>query len=345
MTKFERILAKFDYQYPASLIATEPSNPRDNAKLLIYDRETKTIAEDIYKNITKYLPTNSVLVLNQTKVIPARFEITKPSGGKAKLLYLRHDDKSIFCLSDKKLVIGSEISANNKIKFEVKEKLGSEYKLSPKFPIHKFISILQKIGNTPLPPYIKNSKLTNNKLYNQYNTVFAKNLGSVAAPTASLHFTKALLKKIEQSGIAIKYITLHVGLGTFASLNEDQIKNKALHFEHYEIEQQTAKYLNEVKKSGKKIVAVGTTVVRTLESAAKSKDILNTLSGETNLFIDENYEPKFVDCLITNFHVPKSSLMMLVSAFTKRSILLSLYKYAINKKYRLFSFGDGMLIK
>ncbi len=344
MTNFQKTLTEFDYQFPSELIAQAPTHPRDQARLLIYNRSTKTVEHDQFKNLWKYLPSNSVLVLNQTKVLPARLEVIKPTGGKARLLYIKHDAKTIWVLSDRKLELGAQLKFH-KHKFLVQKQNGQFYILKPSFSTKNIHSILQQHGITPLPPYIKHPKLKGAKLLNEYNTVFAKTLGSVAAPTASLHFTPALLKKIQTQGVTIKYVTLHVNLGTFATLTEEQLKTGKLHKEWYEITPSTANFLNSAKQKHRPIVAVGTTVVRTLESAVNSQGKLTRLSGETSLFLTETSNLKFVDQLITNFHVPKSSLMMLVSAFVGRKQLLALYKLAIQLKYRLFSFGDGMMIK
>lgn len=345
MNKFEQTLKNFDYSFPSELIAQNPAHPRDSAKLLVYDRAEKTITHDTYKNLWQYLPEGAVLVLNQTKVLPARLEVTKPTGGKARLLYIKHDAKHFYVLSDRKLEIGSALLLSKQQNFEVINKLDQFYVLKPSFPISKINSVLQKFGVTPLPPYIKHSKLSGAKLLKEYNTVFAKKLGSVAAPTASLHFTQNLLKKIQAKGIKVQYVTLHVNLGTFAPLTEDQYKSGQLHKECFEISTATARALNKAKQEGKPIIAVGTTVVRTLESASGANAQISKLYGETNLFITEKTKLKFVDQLITNFHVPKSSLLMLVSALTGRKKLLTLYKLAIKAKYRLFSFGDGMYIQ
>lgn len=345
MNNFQKTLEAYDYNFPEELIAQDPARPRDSAKLLIYDREQKTIIHDTYKNLWKYLPTDGVLVLNQTKVIPARLEVTKPTGGKARLLYIKHDAKYLYVLSDRKLDSGSKLIIDKQNSFQVIKKTDQFYILKPSFPISKINSVLQKSGITPLPPYIKNSKLKGAKLLREYNTVFAKKLGSVAAPTASLHFTPALLKKIQAQGIKIYYVTLHVNLGTFAPLTEEQLKVGQLHSECYQIPAATAKALGKAKKLGQPIIAVGTTVTRTLESAVNSRGQLTKLYGETRLFIQEHTKLKFVDQLITNFHVPKSSLLMLVSAFVGRKQLLAIYQLAIKLKYRLFSFGDGMYIK
>lgn len=353
MNSFEKILKQYDYTFPPELIAQSPLSPRDSARLLVYERHPQPgqpqITHDSYKNITKYLPKNGVLVLNQTKVIPARLIVTKPTGGKARILYITTSGNSLRFLSDRKLEINSKLKISaagaTKYSFIVSGRENQFYILKPSFKTSQIYSVLNKYGQTPLPPYIKHLKLKGKKLLGEYNTVFAKTLGSVAAPTASLHFTKALLAKIKRSGIKIVYVTLHVNLGTFAPLTQEQLKNKKLHTESYEITKTAAQILNRAKKSGQPIIAVGTTVVRTLESAAPTKHKITKLSGNTSLFITEKSKLKFVDCLVTNFHVPKSSLLMLVSSFVGRQKLLSLYKLAIQKKYRLFSFGDGMLIK
>lgn len=340
-----KVLAQYDYDFPESLIAQAPAHPRDSAKLLIYNRGTEKISHAIFKDILDYLPKNGVLVLNQTKVVPARLEVTKPTGGKAKLLYIKHDNSRVYALSDKKLEPNSQLLINSKLNFQVITKSDKLYILKPSFPTKSIYAVLEKYGTTPLPPYIKHSPLKGKKLADEYNTVFAKQKGSIAAPTASLHFTKTLLHQIEKAGITIKYVTLHVNLGTFAPLTEEQLQNSKLHSEHYEIPSATAKYLNQAKQEGRPIIAVGTTVVRTLESASDKHSQLVNLSDDTTLFLNETSKLNFVDELITNFHVPKSSLLMLVSAFVGRTKLLQIYKIAINKKYRLFSFGDGMYIK
>jgi S-adenosylmethionine:tRNA ribosyltransferase-isomerase len=346
MNSFEKISKQYDYSFPHELIAQSPASPRDSAKLLVYDRATRQINHDTYKNIAQYLPKNSVLVLNQTKVIPARLVVVKPTGGQARVLYIKTVGQNIAVLSDRKLEIGSAVTIpKTRLCFTVKARQEQFYILKPSFKISELYTVLNKYGQTPLPPYIKNSKLKAKKLLQEYNTVFAKTIGSVAAPTASLHFTQGLLNKIKRSGIKIVYVTLHVNLGTFAPLTEQQLKDKKLHTEYYEISKPAAATLNKAKKSGQQIIAVGTTVVRTLESAATSQNKISKLSGPTSLFITERTKLRFVDSIITNFHVPKSSLLMLVSSFISRQKLIALYKLAIQKKYRLFSFGDGMLIK
>lgn len=371
----ESILNQYNYEYPKELIAQKPAHPRDSAKLLVFNRKTKQTSLDIFKNLGNYLPKDAVIVLNQTKVIPARFTVTKPTGGKATLLYISHDSHClpltkgekkrgfnnsgvITVLSDRKLEIGSKLLMNKQTSFSVVDQHESHYLLKPSFPISKLYSVLEKYGRTPIPPYIKHSPLSESKLRSEYQTVFAKTKGSVAAPTASLHLTKPLLNRLKTQGVQIEYVTLHVNLGTFATLTKEQLKTGKLHQEHYEISQTTAKRLNKAKQAGKPIIAVGTTVVRTIESAVSlpltkgerkisGEDFtegVSALSGTTDLFIREGYNFKFVDGIITNFHVPKSSLLMLVSAFTEREKLLELYQLAIDNNFRLFSFGDGMMV-
>lgn len=342
---FQKLLNQYDYDFPAKLIAQAPATPREAARLLVYDRKTKKISHDTFKNLTEHLPKNSVLVFNQTKVIPARLTVTKPTGGQARLLYISHDDKYLKVLSDHKLHSILPLYWSDKKLFTVVKQEGQFYFLKPNFPIKNIYKVLEKYGQTPLPPYIKNSPLKGKKLRDQYQTVFAKTLGSVAAPTASLHFTKSLMAKLKKAGIDTVFVTLHVGLGTFAPLTENQAKTGKLHSEYYNIDKKVAKLLNKAKKDGKPIISVGTTVTRTLESASENSGQLTKLSGNTDLFIRPPYKFKFISGMITNFHVPKSSLMMLVGSLVGRPKLLDIYKLAIKKSYRLFSFGDGMLIK
>lgn len=284
------------------------------------------------------------MVFNQTKVIPARIQVTKETGGKARLLYLENTAKGIKVMSDRKLNVGSKVFVNKRIFFTVERREEKYYFLKTEMNGEDVGRIFERYGTTPLPPYIKNSPLSEKKLREKYQTIFAKHKGSVAAPTASLHFTKRLIHKLEAHGIAIKYITLHVNLGTFAPLTEEHVQKNALHKEYYEIDKETAKFLNDAKRAGRPIVAVGTTVLRTLESASNKESQIDSPIGTTDLFIRGEYKMKMVDGLITNFHVPQSSLLMLVSALIGREKTLTIYKKAIAKKFRLFSFGDGVLI-
>jgi S-adenosylmethionine:tRNA ribosyltransferase-isomerase len=344
MEKFEEIIKLYDYNLPQDLIAQKPASPRDKAGLLVYKKNTDEVFFDKFFNIEKYLPKNAILVFNETKVLPARIILKKETGGKVEILYLqKRDDGLLEVLSDKKLNIGSKIYLNSKIIFEVIKQEEKIYLLKPLFAIEKLYEILEKYGSAPIPPYIKNSPLSKKELKEKYQSIFAKYQGSVAAPTASLHFTKRVLDKIKKSGINVKFITLHVGLGTFSPLTEENFKTKKLHQEFYNINKQTANFLNKAKKDGCPIIAVGTTVARTLESASK-KGILKDLSGKTDIFISEGYKFDFINGMITNFHVPKSSLLMLISALIGKEKTFDLYQQAINKKFKFYSFGDGMLI-
>lgn len=353
----ENILAPFDYQLPPHLIAQSPADPRDSAKLLIYDRNMKQTSFDIFRNIVDYLPDNCVLVFNKTRVFPARFHVRKKTGGMIGALFLntvvgaRHalPLPAIRVMADGKIKPGDVLSWEQNHTFTVSERDGKYATLTPSFPIDDLPSLLERFGETPLPPYIKKSPLTEEQRRNEYQTVYATQKGSVAAPTAGLHFTEELIKKIEQSGRHVRYVTLHVNLGTFAPLTDAHWKEKRLHEECYEIDPDTAALLNDAKKNHRPIIAVGTTTVRTLESASQSSTLtspstLTRLSGITDIFITEHDHLHFVDGLVTNFHVPRSSLLMMVSAFTGRETLLDLYRQAMEKDFRFFSFGDGMLI-
>lgn len=342
----DEILARYNYSFPPELIAQEPASPRDSARLMVYDRKTQKISLDIFSNVTKYLPKNSLIVFNQTKVLPARLFVKKSTGKNVELLFLSEKNKITKVVANSKLNSGEKLFLNDEEIFEV---LGNEknyFLIQPcgTGSITNVYQVFEKFGKTPIPPYIKNSPLSEEKLRHEYQAIFAKEIGSSAAPTASLHFTHDLLTRIKNAGHEICFITLHVGLGTFSPVTEEHLKEKKLHEEWYEIDNQTAGIINTYKKQNKPVIAVGTTVVRTLESAASDLGQLTNLNGETSLFIQEGYKFKIVDSLITNFHVPKSSLLMLVSALIGREKLLELYRLAIMEKFRLFSFGDGMFI-
>ncbi|RJO59652.1 tRNA preQ1(34) S-adenosylmethionine ribosyltransferase-isomerase QueA [Candidatus Parcubacteria bacterium] len=343
MKNLKAILRLYDYKIPKSLIAQKLAQPRDQARLLIYERKTKKIKLDRFNNLPEYLPENSVLVFNQTKVLPARLILQKPTGGKIKILYLKKNRRYIWALCENRLVIGEKYTLTPRIQFQLVKKINNHYVFKSTFPISQLETILMRFGVAPLPPYLKKSPLTEAQKKAQYQTVFANVPGSIAAPTASLHFTKNLMSKIKERGNKIAFVTLHVNLGTFAPLTEKHLKTKQLHSEYFEIDHKTAQVLNRAKQNHQPIIAVGTTVARTLESSAISSK-LNRFSGDTQLFIQPGYKFKFIDGLITNFHVPKSSLLMLVSAFTGRKTLFQLYQRAIAQKFKFFSFGDGMLI-
>ncbi len=331
-------LERYEYELPRDLIATEPALPRDKARLLVYSKKEGKISYDIFLNLNKYLPKNAILVFNQTRVIPARLFLNKETGGKVEILYLNQKNNLIEVLANRELKLGSGLFLNNKKIFEVVNQNKNIYYLKLSLR-QNVLEIFEKYGAMPIPPYIKNTRLSEKELRERYQSVFAKELGSAAAPTASLHFTKRLLNKLNRNGNEIKFVTLHVGLGTFAPLKEEDFKKGKLHSEYYRIDKKTAEFLKKAKKAGKPIIAVGTTVARVLESAVSGK-----LEGETELFIQEGYKFKVIDGLVTNFHLPESSLLVLVSAFMGREKLFDCYKEAINKKFKFYSFGDGMLI-
>ncbi|HCC21890.1 tRNA preQ1(34) S-adenosylmethionine ribosyltransferase-isomerase QueA [Candidatus Uhrbacteria bacterium RIFOXYC2_FULL_47_19] len=343
MDSFERLLESYDYNFPSAAVALEPASPRDSAQLLVFDPPSGRVIFDTYRHLTRHLPPNSCLVFNETKVLPARIEIVKQSGGRARVLFLRRaGQNSFFALSDRKLPVGETVRVGDT---ELRVGIGAngEYRLSVLVGM-TVIELLTRFGQMPLPPYLKKTSLKEREVRRKYQTVFARRSGSVAAPTASLHFTPRLLKSLRQAGHQIVFVTLHVNLGTFMPLQVEQVKIGELHEESYEISTAAAKIIEQAKKEGRSLIAVGTTVARTLESATGRRSGLAG-SGTTRLFIRPGYRFKLVDGLITNFHVPKSSLLMLVAALVGRQTILRLYQHAIGAGLRLFSFGDGMLIR
>lgn len=341
---FKALLADYHYNLPAEQIALQPARPRDSARLLVYDRLTKQTTEDYFLNLSAHLPPGALLIFNNTKVLPARLQVIKPTGGKVRLLYLSSRKSNLLFLADRNLAVGSRLRLSSQFYFTVLKRRQEVYYLRPSFPVKRIFTILQRYGLTPLPPYLKHSSLKEVARRRNYQTVFAKYLGSVAAPTASLHFTNRLLKKIRQAGYQTAFVTLHVNLGTFAPLTIKQVKASRLHQEYFFVPKATQAAIKRAKRRGHPVIAVGTTVVRTLESAYGSKG-LGLEQGKTSLFIKPGYHFKVVNGLITNFHVPSSSLMMLVAALTGRRRLLALYHRAQQRGFRFFSFGDGMLIK
>jgi S-adenosylmethionine:tRNA ribosyltransferase-isomerase len=336
----------FDYKLPKVLIANQPSLKRDNCKLLCLNKKTNQASHHHFYNLVDLLGPNDVLVLNQSKVFPARIFGKKESGGGIELLLIRQLKSNIWlAISKPRPKVGKKIIFDNNLFGEIikSNETTGQIEIRFNYKNEKFFKILSKIGHTPLPSYI-NSHQNESQLRAEYQTVFATKVGSAAAPTAGLHFTKNLLSRLKKRGVQIEYITLHVGLGTFQNLRPENIKSKTLHTEFYEIDKNTAKRLNLAKKKGKRIIAVGTTTIRTLESAIRLNGEIKAGDQSTNIFIYPPFKFKFVDCLITNFHLPKSSLLMLVSAFAGKDKIISAYHQAIKNKYRFFSFGDAMFI-
>lgn len=336
----------FDYYLPENLIAQTPINKRDESKLMVLNKETGTIEHRHFADIIDYLTPNDVLVLNDTKVMPARLIGQKEdTNGHIELLLLKNTKNNIYeclCKPAKRVKIGTIVNFGDGILkakcIEVKEEGIREFEF---LYDGIFYEILDKLGEMPLPPYI-HKKL---KDKNRYQTVYAKNIGSAAAPTAGLHFTQELLEKLKNKGITICYVTLHVGLGTFRPVNVEDVTTHKMHSEFYTINEETAKILNQAKKDGKSIVSVGTTTTRVLETVINQYQTFKACSGYTSIFIYPGYQFKAVDSLITNFHLPKSTLIMLVSAFCSKEIIMNAYSEAIKNSYRFFSFGDSMFIK
>ena len=339
-------LSDFNYELPKELIAQTPLKVRDASRLLVMDKNSGEIVHKHFTDIIDYLDKGDVLVLNDTKVIPARLIGTKEETGAVIEILLLKDlgEDKWECLSRpaKRLKIGTIISfGEGLLKAEVIEKFDDGITHVKLIYNGILMEILDKLGTMPLPPYI------HKKLEDQtrYQTVYAKISGSAAAPTAGLHFTKELLKEIEEMGVIITYVTLHVGLGTFRPVEVDNILEHHMHSEFYMMDKDTAEILNKAKKEQRRIIAVGTTSTRTLETIAQQNNgKFKQCSGNTNIFIYPGYEFKAIDCLITNFHLPKSTLVMLVSALSKREFILNAYQEAINNNYRFFSFGDAMFI-
>ena len=335
----------FDYYLPKELIAQTPLKERDHSKLLVMDRNTGELTHDRFDNIINYLNKGDVLVVNNTKVLPARLIGNKiDTNAVIEVLMLKELDNDTWeCLSKpaKRVKIGTIIKFSDELSCEC-VKIGEDGIRHFKFIYNGiFLEILDRLGEMPLPPYI-HEKLKDKTMY---NTVYAKELGSAAAPTAGLHFTTELINKIKEKGVIVENITLHVGLGTFRPVEVEDVKNHKMHSEYYEMSEETAKVLNEAKKNNKKIVAVGTTTTRTLETILNLYPEFKECSGWTDIFIYPGFKFKAIDALITNFHLPKSTLVMLVSAFSKKEYILNAYNEAVKNKYRFFSFGDAMLIK
>ena len=335
----------FDFNLPQELIAQTPLKDRSSSRLLVLDKDTGSIEHKEFSDIRDYLGAGDVLVINDTKVIPARLMgVKEDTGAVIELLLLKDMGEDIWeCLSrpQKRLRVGTVIKFGDLLSAVVIE-LESDGVTRVKLIYDGILmEILDKLGEMPLPPYI-HEKLSDK---DRYNTVYAKNIGSAAAPTAGLHFTLELLDDLKKKGVIVTNVTLHVGLGTFRPVEVLDINNHHMHSEYYEMSGETAEILNNAKALGKRIIAVGTTSTRTLESVISKYGKFIECSGNTDIFIYPGYEFKAIDCLITNFHLPKSTLVMLVSALAGRENILNAYHEAVINKYRFFSFGDAMFIK
>ena len=338
-------VSDFDYELPQELIAQVPIKDRSASRLMVLNRENKTIEDKIFKDIIDYLKPGDCLVRNNTKVIPARlYGIKEETGVHIEFLLLKRIEGDIWEVMvhpGRRLKIGTKvIFGDGLLKAEILEMMeGGNRKV--KFEYEGiFNEILEQIGLMPLPPYIK-EKLDDKS---RYQTVYAKYEGSAAAPTAGLHFTEELLEKIKEKGIEIANVTLHVGIGTFRPVKVENIEEHDMHSEHYYIKAEDAEKINNTKKNGGRIIAVGTTSCRVLESVADENGLVKETEGDTSIFIYPGYKFKCIDCLITNFHLPESTLIMLVSALAGKDYIMKAYKHAVEEKYRFFSFGDAMFI-
>ncbi|AMF85786.1 tRNA preQ1(34) S-adenosylmethionine ribosyltransferase-isomerase QueA [Streptococcus mutans] len=337
----------FDFNLPEALIAQTPLKQRDSSKLLVVDHQKKTMKDTHFDHIIDELNSGDALVMNDTRVLPARLHGEKTvTHGHVELLLLKNiqgDQWEVLAKPAKRLKVGSHISfGDGRLKAIIKEELDHGGRIVEFSYEGIFLEVLESLGEMPLPPYI-HEKLEDR---DRYQTVYAKENGSAAAPTAGLHFTEELLSKIEAKGVKLVYLTLHVGLGTFRPVSVDNVEEHQMHSEFYSLSPEAAQTLKDVKANGGRIVAVGTTSIRTLETIGnKFAGQIEADSGWTNIFIKPGYQFKIVDAFSTNFHLPKSTLVMLVSAFAGRDFILDAYKHAVDKHYRFFSFGDAMFVK
>jgi S-adenosylmethionine:tRNA ribosyltransferase-isomerase len=337
-------LSDFDYDLPPECIAQTPLEPRDSSRLLLLERSSGRLQHSTFSEIGDYLQPGDLLVINQTRVIPARIYARKvPTGGKVELLLLKRVGLLTWeaLVGGKRVSMGKKLVLANGITCEVLEELGGARRLL-KFS-RPLESDLDQLGEMPLPPYI-HERLDNQE---RYQTVYANETGSAAAPTAGLHFTPELIERLRASGIGFAHVTLHVGLDTFAPVTEEDVSGHVIHTEWCRLDSETAEKVNTVKKAGGRVIAVGTTSVRTLESAARRAShhrVVAPIEGPTDLYILPGYDFKVVDAMVTNFHLPRSTLLMLVSAFAGRERVLRTYQVAVEQGYRFYSFGDAMLI-
>ena len=336
------LVTDFDYDLPQELIAQHPMEPRDHSRLLVVDKKTGEIEHKHFYDLVNYLKPGDVLVFNDTRVIPARLHGTKDTGAHVEVFLLTRRDATdweVLVRPGKKLQVGAKINFSDELSCEVIEHTDFGGRVVRFKYDGIFEEILDRLGETPLPPYIT-APLEDKE---RYQTVYNRERGSAAAPTAGLHFTKELLQKIKDIGCEEVFVTLHVGLGTFRPVSEAKIEDHKMHKEFYTVSQEAADAVNKAKAEGRRIIAVGTTAVRTLEAAGADGQ-LHAGSSWTNIFIYPGYKVRLVDDLVTNFHLPQSTLLMLVSTLSTREIMLQTYKKAVEEKYRFFSFGDAMFI-
>ncbi len=347
------LVSEFDYELPEELIAQYPADKRDFSKMLVINPDDNSIKHAHFYDIVDEIDNDCVLILNNTKVIPARLYGTKDTGAKIEVFLLKETKTpknwEVLIKPSKRVKIGTIITISDELQVKVLSELEDAGKwLVELIYDGDLYHILDRVGNVPLPPYIER-KMSSDELkaldYDRYQTVYAKNEGSVAAPTAGLHFTSEILEKLKAKGVEIGYVTLNVGLGTFRPVKCDDVLEHKMDSETYEISKETADLINNAKSQGKKIVAVGTTTVRTLESAYKEFGCIKECKSASTLFIYPPYEFKVIDKLITNFHLPKSTLLMLVSALAGKDFIFKAYETAIENKYRFYSYGDCMFIK
>ena len=336
---------EFNYELPKELIAQTPYDKRDEARLMVLDRKTESIDHKIFRDVIDYLEPGDCLVINDTKVIPARLYGKKDTGANVEFLLLKRiegDDWEAMVRPGNKLRPGSKVEfGDGLLKAEVLEVMpGGNRRV--RFEYNGiFNEILDQIGLMPLPPYITEKLKDKSK----YQTVYAKYEGSAAAPTAGLHFTEELLEKVKEKGVDIAKVTLHVGIGTFRPVKVENVEDHSMHSEHFYIKKEEAEKINKAKETGHRVIAVGTTSCRVLESVADENGKVKEIEADTNIFIYPGYKFKCIDSLITNFHLPESTLIMLVSSLAGKDFVLKAYKEAVDKKYKFFSFGDAMIIK
>ena len=337
------LLSDFDYNLPEELIAQTPCEPRNHSRLMVLDKTAKTIEHRHFYDLKDQLVTGDTLIFNDTRVMPARLIGHRESGGKVEVFLLRRingDEWETLVKPGKKALTGNIISFGTELSCEIISHTDFGGRVVKFHYKGTFEEILDRLGETPLPPYI-HEELADKE---RYQTVYSKEKGSAAAPTAGLHFTTEMLEELKAMGVKLGFVTLHVGLGTFRPVNVEKIEDHVMHKEYYCVPEETAKLICDTKARGDRVIAVGTTSIRTLESASERKGFIEAKSGWTEIFIYPGYEFKIVDALITNFHLPKSTLLMLISAFADKEFILQAYEEAIKEKYRFFSFGDAMLL-